>query len=932
MAKIKLRRSLYIGLGGTGMNAILHTKKMFMETYGEVPPMVGFLGIDTDGNSNSKPIQSKCGQCSLLPSEYFWSNIPNAIPFYTKNKERLPWMPIENVGSISSLDKGAGQIRTNGRLAVFMKYNTIKIAIQDAIVAIRQDFSTNAKYEANNSTKIDVHLLFSVCGGTGGGTFIDIAAMIKSLENTNLLGYGILSDVFKSMDRGPQTKNVHPNAYAAILDLDYLMHKDSLEFNILGQIIQIEGKLFNHMLLINNTNSAGTNYTHIDEITEMLSLVLYSYPGGIGDDVISAMDNMEKNRDGGIFNVGNKKAWVETCGACEIVFKGHDIANVYAHKAAVHIINRMFNTSCGDANTIANNWIDSPEINIRENNGPENDNLINQICDKDPKFPMGNVSTVNSSADIQTYYNQVIPTEQELNKTIDRISKNVTEGLHNLVKKQINKEECSVASTILVLEDILRQVELFVGEMTSEAEDLRKILPVLENEVKVGIENLQHWHQKSWIVPGRGKHITEEQQNIADAVYKVALTQIEIKRRDSANKVFTALKNAIANEHEKINIIKSTLENVRGELSQKIIDIQNNVANRSAVFEIDLSKGVETPVNNQSIIIKEFIDSLPSKNLYELGNSQTALEALLHYTKNLPETKSWENKTIDHALANLKDDEIKHLISVATEKARPLLLIDGKGYTVGKDSNIGKDLVGDQLDRLFLIGVPDKTNSTLSQKKELIEPILKGTDQNHYLSIVYVQIGGTDKVILYRMEGVLPAFAISTLNSYANEYQNVNLIPHFDQTIFEAMKEEDFSILPKARADDDIEYWVKGFIFGFIKYSEKKYWYQDWKNGKALKDFWISTGETTRDKAYEKFKRNISPLRKQYTDKIEEKINADGKVAIKKLVEKVRSSYFDEFSQCEASKETIEKKGYEKVATLIEEELQYVESKLTASL
>ena len=47
----KIRRCLYIGLGGTGMNSILNTKKMFVDTYGEVPPMVAFLGIDTDGNA-----------------------------------------------------------------------------------------------------------------------------------------------------------------------------------------------------------------------------------------------------------------------------------------------------------------------------------------------------------------------------------------------------------------------------------------------------------------------------------------------------------------------------------------------------------------------------------------------------------------------------------------------------------------------------------------------------------------------------------------------------------------------------------------------------------------------------------------------------------------------------------------------------------------
>ena len=57
--RTKLRKTFYIGLGGTGMNAILRTKKMFVEKYGKVPPMIGFLGIDTDGGAYEKKLKTK---------------------------------------------------------------------------------------------------------------------------------------------------------------------------------------------------------------------------------------------------------------------------------------------------------------------------------------------------------------------------------------------------------------------------------------------------------------------------------------------------------------------------------------------------------------------------------------------------------------------------------------------------------------------------------------------------------------------------------------------------------------------------------------------------------------------------------------------------------------------------------------------------------
>ena len=57
--RIKLRKTFYIGLGGTGMNAILRTKRMFVDKYGEVPPMIGFLGIDTDGGAYDDKLTAK---------------------------------------------------------------------------------------------------------------------------------------------------------------------------------------------------------------------------------------------------------------------------------------------------------------------------------------------------------------------------------------------------------------------------------------------------------------------------------------------------------------------------------------------------------------------------------------------------------------------------------------------------------------------------------------------------------------------------------------------------------------------------------------------------------------------------------------------------------------------------------------------------------
>lgn len=85
----KIKRCLYVGLGGTGMKALLYTKKMFVETYGEVPPMIGFLGIDTDGAAYKKELPSKYGLVSLAPNEQTPIQVEDARAAYMTSKQHF---------------------------------------------------------------------------------------------------------------------------------------------------------------------------------------------------------------------------------------------------------------------------------------------------------------------------------------------------------------------------------------------------------------------------------------------------------------------------------------------------------------------------------------------------------------------------------------------------------------------------------------------------------------------------------------------------------------------------------------------------------------------------------------------------------------------------------------------------------------------------
>lgn len=171
----KIKRCLYVGLGGTGMNALLHTKKMFIDTYGEVPPMIGFLGIDTDGGAYKKSLLSVKGEpVTLDPKEQMPILVKKARPYYDENKEAFAWIPEENLYALTSMELGAGQVRTNGRFAFTINYADLCRKVDTVLAQITNaHIINNDKYELlGNNTEI--HMVFSVCGGTGCGTFVNM--------------------------------------------------------------------------------------------------------------------------------------------------------------------------------------------------------------------------------------------------------------------------------------------------------------------------------------------------------------------------------------------------------------------------------------------------------------------------------------------------------------------------------------------------------------------------------------------------------------------------------------------------------------------------------------------------------------------------------------------------------------------------------------
>lgn len=910
---IELRRCLYVGLGGTGMSALLHTKKMFCETYGGVvPPMIGFLGVDTDGGAYTKSLDSKFGPIKLEPFEQCSIVSNDAKDIYMRQKDKFTWMPKENENAIVALHIGAGQVRTNGRLAFVIRQHEIESAlsvtlnrIQDANIAA----DTNYKLLDNN---VEVHMVFSLCGGTGAGVFIDMAYLIRDLmPKCKLTGYAVLPDVFEAMvPTGPAMQRVKPNAYGSIVDLDWLMHlnpsSNPITLTYTNKTIHVNERPFNAVMLIDNKNENNDVYTKNSQLSEMISLSLIISAGKLSVATASVSDNIEKYYAEGMMDIEDKKAWVASMGACEILFKGQDLAMIYAHKASQRII-QLLMSACKDIDSIVNTWIDSPEVKIRENEG--RDDVIDAILPLTPQISLVDIiNPLNPSVEIDQYKKTISPKPQELDNKVKEFSDKVKNELKKLIQRHIN-DECGVNTSEDIILNILRQIDLFKGELEEERDDLELKLPQVKQTVEIAINNLIELEKRTFVF-NKSKSREINIEDLVTSVMNEVLVEREIIRRREAIRFYNEIITHLNEEHNNIVRIKQTLISVNSQLSNQLISIQNSVGKVARTFQIDLAKGSSkhVTINDKEINLNDFFKSLNlDKQLYNLTELSTeeVKKRLLSYSSNLPQYKKWDSTTIDDIIDNLNDSEYNHLMTLASKKSMPLLQKNYQGYTPA------------QLYEGFYVGVPDNTKSRLIDNQSFNNMLPANTP------VDYISTGMHDRIIFYRQMGVIPAYAIAPLKSYKEKYDNTRTIAHIDANIMTRMNREEYSIEPQTQQDDTLELWVYGLIFGLIK-NEDGYYIKSLEHGRALSDYWVNLNTKYRDEAFEQFKNNKINIRREFTDYIDEQEKFNGSESIKKLKTKVQNNYLKDYSQVHMSKEELLRRENGKIASLVEKEIDFV--------
>ncbi|HFU3984804.1 TPA: tubulin-like doman-containing protein [Streptococcus suis] len=216
--------TLIIGVGGTGIKALVKTKHLYKTRYKESKHLY-FYGIDTDENARAINEKSLLQQTNLEDEEFFHlhSNLLAEMNNPHRWTEEIKSFMPAQVG-FRPEPPGAGGFRLAGRFLLFKHIGNLANRLSEIIRQIRNDARVNG-----DEPQINIMILTGIAGGTGSGCSLDIAYLIRAIlkgdfqldaHQYSMNGYIILPDV-NAVDAGGN-KYLGRNGYAYLKELDYL--------------------------------------------------------------------------------------------------------------------------------------------------------------------------------------------------------------------------------------------------------------------------------------------------------------------------------------------------------------------------------------------------------------------------------------------------------------------------------------------------------------------------------------------------------------------------------------------------------------------------------------------------------------------------------------------------------------------------------------
>jgi hypothetical protein len=297
---VVFRPTVVIGLGGTGYNTLLKLKKRFVDAYGSVPPIIRFLSIDTTENAEGATrTDDTAREGKLDHNESYVLQVGNPANLVNGTNPHIDeWWPPEI--PTQAIIAGAGQVRARGRLALFAKANEVYGRIRRAVDDVRNIRNQKQMYadefQVSERSGVEVQIVGSLAGGTGSGTFLDVAFMARDViggnEQSNFTAVLLLPGIFTRM---PGVSLVKPNAYGALKEIEYLSTmKGSFTVDYGFRRVDVNRPPFDVVYLLDSVNEQGRVVSEQKDLHGLIADGMYVQIGSqLGTDNANAVDNIK---------------------------------------------------------------------------------------------------------------------------------------------------------------------------------------------------------------------------------------------------------------------------------------------------------------------------------------------------------------------------------------------------------------------------------------------------------------------------------------------------------------------------------------------------------------------------------------------------------------------------------------------------------------
>lgn len=281
-----MKQTVLLGLGGTGSRVVNNVAKILQEKDIVINDgIVTCAVLDTNQSDNDLISGSGTG-IPVIPT-CDERTIDQYLAIYAGKNPRT-WCPYsESFGQETMID-GASELRVKSRIAFMDTMESDKI--DELKAAIGRVFH----HRNGEPEKVRVMLVSSLAGGTGSGSFIQVALWLrKFFAERNCLatirGVFLLPDIFvencDSVKKNPRKKLYHyANAYAAIRELNAINKVIKRNYTPDRRII-IDGlfdsdnptkkPVFDNAFFIDNVDANGASFNTVSAYEKMVAQIVY---------------------------------------------------------------------------------------------------------------------------------------------------------------------------------------------------------------------------------------------------------------------------------------------------------------------------------------------------------------------------------------------------------------------------------------------------------------------------------------------------------------------------------------------------------------------------------------------------------------------------------------------------------------------------------